>query len=246
MAGRGVTIVRLDTGEIIRHFGRVGQDVPKRIVDKLKVIDTPFDSPIIGTPVVYPNIVGATAQKAFVTDADGTVWRLDLSSSNPASWRATLFQDLVNTGVTPSCGTPEQCAAASQPIPTPPVLSLDPSGGIVINVATGNQENIVVTSNMNYVYSIQEGRPTASGTPSTASVKWYYGFAAGERVSGPMTVFDRTLYFASYTPAVPGNSGVCKEGGFPTLWGMDFFNASSAGSARVERLAGARWGASTR
>ena len=29
--GRGVTIVRLDTGEIIRHFGRDAQDIPKRI-----------------------------------------------------------------------------------------------------------------------------------------------------------------------------------------------------------------------
>ena len=64
-------------------------------------------------------------------------------------------------------------AAASQPITIPPVLSLDPSGGIVINVATGDQENIVVTTDTNYVYSIQEQRPTAPGTPSTARCKWY-------------------------------------------------------------------------
>jgi hypothetical protein len=44
-----------------------------------------------------------------------------------------------------------------------------------------------------------------------------------------MTVFDRTLYFASYKPAVPGGSAVCTEGGIPTLWGMDFFNADVGG-----------------
>ena len=163
VAGRSVTIVRLDTGEIIRHFGRIGQDVPLRIVPR--TIDTPFDSPIIGTPAVYPNIIGATAQKAFVGDADGTLWRVDLTSSNPANWKVTLFQDLVNTGLTPSCGSSAQCAAASQPITTPPVLSLDPSGGIVINAATGDQENIVVTTERNYVYSVQEARPTVAGTP---------------------------------------------------------------------------------
>jgi type IV pilus assembly protein PilY1 len=226
VAGRGVTVVRLDTGEIIRHFGRATQDVPKSIMAKGVVTDTPFDSPIIGTPVVYPNIVGATAQKAFVGDADGSVWRLDLSQSNPAAWTATLFADLITTGLTPSCGSPAQCAAASQPITTPPVLSLDPSGGIVINVATGDQENLVVSTDSNYVYSIQEARPVALGTPSRATVKWYNGFTAGERVSGPMTVFDRTLYFATYTPSVPGGAAVCTEGGRPTLWGMDFFNAN--------------------
>ena len=238
VAGRGVTIVRLDTGEIIRHFGRAAQDVPKRIVDKGVVIDTPFDSPIIGTPVVYPNIIGATAQKAYVTDADGTVWRIDLSSPYPANWRVTLFQDLVNTGTLPSCGNSTQCAAESQPITTPPVLSLDPAGGIVINVATGDQENIVVSGDVNYVYSLQEARPSAPGTPSRAKVKWYRNFTAGERVSGPMTVFDRTLYFASYKPAIPGSAAVCAEGGVPTLWGMDFFNADAAG---IDKGGAPRW-----
>ncbi len=227
VAGRSVTVVRLDTGEIIRHFGRATQDVPSLIVAKTS--DTPFDSPIIGTPVVYPNIVGATAQKAFVGDADGTVWRIDLSSTDPTKWSATLFQDLVTTGVTPSCGGATTCALASQPITTPPVLSLDPSGGIVINVATGDQENIVVSSDTNYVYSIQEARQTVAGTPSRAQVRWYTGLTSGERVSGPMTVFDRTLYFASYKPAIPSSAAVCQEGGIPTLWGMDFFNADVSG-----------------
>lgn len=229
VAGRSVTVVRLDTGEIIRHFGRASQDVPKRIKDKGVVIDTPFDSPIIGTPSVYPNIIGATAQKAFVGDADGTVWRIDLSSTDPSQWSASLFQDLINTGLTPSCGSPSACALASQPIATPPVLALDPSGGIVINAATGDQENIVVTNDTNYVYSVQEVRQTVAGVAPKAKVKWYTSLTAGERVSGPMTVFDRTLYFASYKPAVPGSAAVCTQGGVPNLWGMDFFNASSGG-----------------
>jgi len=119
VAGRGVTVVRLDTGEIIRHFGRAAQDVPKRIVDKGRVIDTPFDSPIIGTPAVYPNIVGATAQKAFVGDADGTVWRIDLSSSDPAQWRATLFQDLVKHRPDPELRQRPAVRRGQQPITTP-------------------------------------------------------------------------------------------------------------------------------
>ena len=44
-----------------------------------------------------------------------------------------------------------------------------------------------------------------------------------------MTVFDRTLYFASYTPPFPAAGASATQGGIPTLWGMDFFNADAAG-----------------
>jgi type IV pilus assembly protein PilY1 len=223
--GRGVTIVRLDTGEVLRHFARktgaVMQDTPLALASRTTA--TPFDSPMIGTPVVYPNIVGATGQKIFIGDADGTLWRIDVSQPLPASWRVTLMQDLVNTAL-----SPVPAATDGQPIRVPPVLSLDPSGGIVVNVATGDQENILVNGERNFVYSIQEERPTAVDVPSKAKVKWYRALANAERVTGPMTVFDRTLYFATYTPAVPA-AAACDAGGVPTLWGMDFFNASTSG-----------------
>lgn len=222
--GRGVTIVRLDTGEIIRHFGRIIQDVPLRI--KPRTIDSPFDSPVIGTPIVYPNLVGATAQKAFVGDADGAVWRIDLSSSDPSKWKVTLFQDLVSRDLP----APAPAAAESQPINIPMVLSLDPTGNIILNAATGDQENLVASLEKNYIYSIQEQRPTVVNEQGYSKVRWYQALGAAERVTGPMTVFDRTLYFASFTPTIPA-AGACSDAGNPTLWGMDFYNPSPGGPA---------------
>ncbi len=219
--GRGVTIVRLDTGEVLRHFGRTAQDVPLRLAGK--TTDSPFDSPVIGTPIVYPNLVGATAQRAFVGDADGTVWRIDLSSSDPTKWKVALFQDLLSRDLP----APAPTAASSEPIHVPMILSLDPTGNVVLNAATGDQENLVVTTEKNYVYSIQEERPSATRAGS-AKVRWYRALENAERVTGPMTVFDRTLYFATYKPVVP-TAGTCTEGGNPKLWGMDFFNADAAG-----------------
>jgi type IV pilus assembly protein PilY1 len=213
--GRGVTIVRLDTGEILRHFGRATQDVPKKIL--AKTTDSPFDSPIIGTPAIYPNIIGATTQKIFVGDADGTVWRIDVSSPDPSNWKVTLFQDLVNQGLP----APTPTFAQSQPVALPLLLSQDPAGNVVLNVATGDQENLVVSADSNYVYSITEGRPLSAGAPGIAKVNWYSTLVAGERVTGPMTLFDRTLYFASYKPAYPA-AGTCDQGGAATLWGVDF------------------------
>jgi hypothetical protein len=60
-------------------------------------------------------------------------------------------------------------------------------------------------------------------------VRWYRALDSAQRVTGPMTVFDRTLYFATYKPAIPA-AGTCTDGGTPTLWGMDFFNADPLGA----------------
>jgi type IV pilus assembly protein PilY1 len=214
--GRGVTIVRLDTGEILRHFGRMAQDVPRAIWPVTN--DSPFDSPVIGTPVVYPDLVGATTQKVFVGDADGTVWRIDVSSPRPEDWRVSLFQDLVSGDLPGNPG-----AQQSQPIHIPLVLSLDPAGRVVLNGATGDQENLVARPNeKNYVFSVQELQPDSAGRQGRARVRWFRELNNAERVTGPMTVFDRTLYFATFAPAVPG-AAACDNAGTPWLWGMDYF-----------------------
>ncbi len=220
--GRGVTIVRLDTGEIIRHFGRT-QDVPKSISDAGVVKQSPFDSPIVGTPVVYPQITGAVAQKIYVGDADGTLWRIDVSSSDITKWKVDLFADLIPAG-----GGAAVEAAKSQPIQVPPQIALDQNGNIILNVATGDQESIVRkdaagsgTSELNYVFSFQDPRPTSAST-TRARFNWKRVLQDGERVTGPMTVFDRTLYFTTFLPLIP-TSGTCTNGGNARIWGVHYF-----------------------
>ena len=58
-----------------------------------------------------------------------------------------------------------------------------------------------------------------------ANVNWYQRFINGERVSGPMTVFDSVFYFATF--AAGGGNQAC-SGGAPKLWGRDFVNPKSA------------------
>lgn len=221
--GRSVTVVRADTGAIIRHFGRIEQDTPQSL--RARTIDAPFDSPIIGTPAVYPNQIGIAAQKAYLGDADGTLWRLDLSSSDPANWRVQLFQDLLSRDHSPVAGN----AANSQPIQVAPLVTLDPFGNTVVIAATGDQEAITAptptTPSRNYLFSVQETRNAASTTSlGTGRIRWLQEFTAGQRVTGPMTIFDRVLYFATFTPVVP-SSGTCEVGGTPRVWGLDYFNA---------------------
>ncbi len=231
--GRNVTIVRADTGEILRVFGRPAQDIPARL-NSVRT-NAPFDSPIIGTPAVFPNAVGVTSTKIFVGDADGTLWRIDVSDPIPANWKVSLFQDLVSASLPTGPG-----AAQSQPIQIPPVITQDPFGGIMVAAATGDQENIVASSTeRNYLMSIQEQRAIDPTTPGRALVKWYQPFTAAARVTGPMTVFDRTLYFATYQPVVPV-AGACTNGGSPLLWGVDYLSPKG-GSATSAQGGEGRW-----
>jgi type IV pilus assembly protein PilY1 len=255
--GRAVTIVRLDTGEILRVFGRNNtggyNDFPA--TDTLakapsRVINVPLDSPMTGKPIVYPNQVGADATKFFISDADGTIWRFDVSDPSPANWSGQLFLDLYNTnsnvdplpGFTAAKGgNPASCLGASspcawadgQPVVVSPVLSLDTSAQLVLNVATGSQASFTNTGT-NFVYSITE---KAGSSSFQANVNWFLDMstfpgimtgdtpgAIGARVSGPMTVFNGNLYFASFT--APASTTTCIIG-TALLWGMDYTTAAA-------------------
>lgn len=227
VAGRGVTIVRADTGEILRHFGRRTQDVP--VLVQPQTTDTPFDSPMVGTPIVYPSNVGAIGQRVYIGDADGTMWMIDISKPLPTDWRAYLLQDLI-----PPPGTFD----SAQPITLPPVATLDPTGQVILNVATGDQENILASTQPNFVYAIKEEGPNLlNGFLPRGKVQWFLALPNGERVTGPMAVFDRTLYYATHAPEQLGS--ICSGSARSRLWGVDFSREVTPGNPATGP--GARW-----
>jgi type IV pilus assembly protein PilY1 len=228
VVGRSLSVVRLDTGEILRVFMRAA-DAPStdtlKLANPSRILDTPLDSPMTGTPVVYPSDVGTDATKVFVGDADGTLWRFDLSNPDPSQWVGELYLDLYNTD--PKVDPRPTSWAEGQPMQVPLVTSLDPAGELVINAATGSQETFD-TSGTHFVYSITEKVVPGSPPKLRASVNWLLDpftvtQQAGERVSGPMTVFDGVLYFATYAAAQTG-AAACTSG-HGRIWGLDFTTA---------------------
>jgi type IV pilus assembly protein PilY1 len=224
VTGRSLAVVRVDTGEIVRVFTRAA-DVPLSdpLATSKRVTDTPLDSPVTGVPMVYPADPGTDATKVFIGDADGTIWKFDLSSTDPSLWTGELFLDLYN-GTVDSSTT---AWADGQPLEVTPVLSLDTAGSVVLNVASGTQATFDTTG-LDYVYSVSE---KVQGSPAKlrAQVNWWIGpptFQAGERVSGPMTVFDGVFYFATYAAASGSQS--CTSG-HARLWGRDFIAPQDTG-----------------
>jgi type IV pilus assembly protein PilY1 len=206
-----LTIVRLDTGEILRTF-RINDGLEADTLFSNKTTITPLDSPMTGRPVAFPSDVGAVADRIFIGDQDGTLWRVDVSEKNPANWKMELFFDTFTLHGTDADGG----AAVGQPISTPPILSVDESGNITVNVSTGDQESIDVPGATNYLWSLTELLQD-DGTFNT-QVNWYKKWTDGTRVTGPMVLLQSDLYFAAFTPSTTSACG----GGTTSIDGLDY------------------------
>ena len=196
LGARSLTIVRLDTGKIIRTFRRSKLELPAGIQDR--VIESPLDSPITGEPVAFPADVGSVADRIFVGDQDGTLWKVDVSSKSPDQWKMSLFWDAYPAIQIHS--KPKRDWNSGQPIATAPVLSVDSKSNLTIAFATGDQGSLGAASGMlNYVWSLRD-LPNASPHGLFADPLWLQQFEDGERVTGPMSLFNSYLYFSTVTP----------------------------------------------
>jgi type IV pilus assembly protein PilY1 len=214
---RSLTIVRLDTGEIIRTFRQAANELNSNTSLKARVTEVPtLDSPITGQPVAFPGMVGAVADRIYVGDNDGRFWKIDVSGRKPAEWKMQLFFDLypesfngVSSGLDFDDG---------QPVMTVPALSVDEHGNVTVNIATGDQDKLgSAPDQTNFVYSLTD-KVTTSGGPETV-LNWYKKLTGGERAVGPLALFNGYLYFATFRPAEAGTP--CLSGA-SSVWGMHY------------------------
>jgi len=203
---RSLTIVLLETGEVVRSFRRQA-DGPASILPRSRDASnlyTALAAPISGQPVIYPSETGTVSDRTFVGDRDGMVWRIDFSKTDPRTWTMDLFFDTYQS----------DAFNQGQPIATPPILSVDALGNVTMNVSTGDQETFVNDINMrNYVWSLKED--PAATPPFSSKVNWKKLLTGGERVSGPMMLFSSNLHYTTYNPPLPtdacsfGQSKLC-------------------------------------
>ncbi len=199
---RSLTVVRLDTGQIVRSFRRSPSEVPSLATGLVAPAGDRIDSPITGQPVAYPGWTGAVADRAYVGDRDGTLWRVDLSSTDPDDWTMKLFFDAYA-----GRGTHD-----GQPIVYAPVVSTTELGNITVAFATGEQETLAADEDMHtFLYSLTEN-PTADFTGVESTVNWYQHYAGGERVSGPLSLLSGALYFSTYQPEDASSVNACGTG----------------------------------
>ncbi len=224
-AARSVSVVMLETGEILRTF-RAAADGPASTIGRAgdPTRYAVLDAPMIGQPVAYPGQAGSVANRAFIGDADGMLWRLDLASTNPNDWAANLWFDAYNTTVLPTTNA----LVPGQRIDTVPVVSSDAIGNVTVAFSTGDQESFQYSSGMRtFLYSLKED---AASTPSSfkSQVLWYSQYNDGARVSGPMQIYSGTLYYTVMTPTLATDrANACHAGG-SDLCGVDYMEAKGS------------------
>lgn len=213
---RSLTIVRLDTGEIVRTFRLNLTDVSSDLQARTTQAD--LDAPITGQPVAFPGGIGVVADRLFVGDADGRLFKVDVSSSDPSKWTMKMFADLFPSTFKSATGnTFDQ----GQPIMLPPAVSVDANGNVVLDVASGDQGVLGSATITNRLFSLTE-LVNAAKTGTSTKVNWYLSYTNGERVVGPMVLFNNFIYYATYLPADP--TANCSNGQ-STVHGGHYLNA---------------------
>jgi type IV pilus assembly protein PilY1 len=258
--GRAVTIVRLSDGAVIATFANSHDYAALGLstTGNSAVLSAPFTAPITGTPAVYPNGGGRLATQAYVSDAEGQIWKLNFSGPDPSTWTATKFFDSFNTLATKNAPPGASALAANvlaanlgQQLTAAPILSIGPDSSLVLNFATGDQTLFTTTTFQagstlttatipieNFVYSVSDISSGTTPATTSARLNWF-------------VPFDQTNKYTTSSPAaVPsggsqGNFGERVTGPmavyagvlyFATLWPDNGLQVCSAGEARIYGL----------
>jgi len=232
IGARSLTIVRLDSGEVLMRFRRSSSERPTMDATKQNV--ALLDSPITGAPAAYPVGPGAVSDRIFVGDQDGGMWRIDTSSTTPANWTMTLFFDTYSKH--PGVGVPSEAGPAGRPILVAPTLSVTEFGEITVATATGDQDLSGTSGEEQYIWSLRETFNSTDGRFDTA-VNWYRQLENGEHVLGPMRLNEGILYFSTFAR---GGAVACSDG-LSTIYAVDYLrpatpDPSGGGEPRLSLL----------
>ena len=196
--GRALFFVDPATGEVVSHLD-----------------DRVFNAPLTGGVSFFTGDVGTVATRAFLTDADGVIWRIDISNPDMREWDADPFHDIFWDGD----------ATDGQPAFYPPILTTNQQGEVVVIQATGNTDvldglayNKVVSVTENLTFEADGDVDDLEGV-----LNWEIRLEDGEQVTGPLELFNGKVYFASFrTTNDPTNACAYGES---RIWGVEYLLA---------------------
>lgn len=189
--GRALYVVDVATGQLLQEFG------PEH-----------FPSPLTGSVVVDGAGTG-TSSAAYFFDHDGVLWRLSMVGSDPSRWRVAPIYDMF-AGPTLASTTPAPQSWQVGRVPQyAPALTRDRVGNLVILAGTGDVDN-PIDSAIQRVVSLTEKRAPLSATDpqigGEIELNWQRDLDVNEAVTGPLTVFENTVYFATFRSQAAGGN----------------------------------------
>ncbi|MCC7535823.1 MAG: hypothetical protein IT379_06405 [Deltaproteobacteria bacterium] len=217
--GKYLWVVDAETGYVLKEFGpcSIGRTGGAARNPTVSPAGQCIDAPITGSVAPFPGLTGTVSTRAYAGDAEGRVWRFDFSDPDPAQWRAGVLYDLYFD---------QSDAGIAQRIVEAPVVSVDPQGNPVIVVGSGDPD-LLEGRDMNRIASITE-LPTYNATGAITSIRarenWRIQLAAGERLTGPIELFNNAVYFGTFNAS--SATDLC-DFGEGSVWGVDYRLASN-------------------
>jgi type IV pilus assembly protein PilY1 len=187
--GRMLYFIDLATGSVIK-----------------KLDENTFPAPLNGAVSVFRGDTGTVGSVAYTVDADGVLWRIDMSSPDPDDWEAEALHDLYYA----------EAFDDAEPTYYPPALTINDAGEVVILVGTGNIDVLDDASAKNRVVSITEKLTfDANGFVSDLDgrLNWEIELDAGEQMTGPIELFGGQVFFGSFKAGSGTAIDACPFGG---------------------------------
>ncbi len=153
-------------------------------------------------------------EKIYFGDTSGVMWKMDLTDTDMGNWTPCKLFDPTAPQWHADISSPPRLTA--RPIFHPPAVARGDSGYNLVFFGTGDEMHPTTTNTQDYFFEVEDMGTLVSGSPAncTGRINWVIQLPPGEKVLARPSVFNRVVYFTSYSP-----SGQCGAGtGY--LWGV--------------------------
>jgi hypothetical protein len=214
-AGKVVYIVRLDTGAKLAEFSEQEGNVFD-LGGGVETLDFPFTS----SASAFSDAPGVVTTRAFVGDAGGRLWRIDMSAATPSDWVMQLFFD----PYAPTGPIAVTDPADRQPVMGAPKLALDGQyGHVAVVYGTGALDYLASAPDARAgMFSVSE--VTALSGAVSRVHNWTRAFARGEKLTGEPEIFNKKAFFTTFVENLDDSC----DGGSGRLYGVHFTERDDA------------------
>jgi Tfp pilus tip-associated adhesin PilY1 len=157
-------------------------------------------------PTAYDSDQDGFINYVYFGDYNGTLWKVNVSSTNIADW--TLYDFFEDT-------KPKQ-----RPIFYPPTVAKNDAGDTLVFYGTGDEFNLT-SSQVNYFYEITDQGTTGKNT-------WTRNLDPGEKVLDSPAVANWVVYFTTWAYTGAGEYCGAGEG---RLWGLKMSKVGAPGAS---------------
>ena len=203
--GRCALILKASDGSVLRRF-----DSGNGISGTARM-----SYPMNGAVSVYPSTGILPAERAYIGDRIGRIWRMDLRSNNPNNWS-------ISVAWPPRNEEERGGYLTGRTIVDRATVGLQSSGKLAVVFGTGDKT--LQTAGPSYVVSFTDEAVLGDGDELDYRVRknWVLALRENEYISGPPVIRSKVAFFTSIQT---GQANVCDQG-LGRLYGVHYNRTS--------------------